>query len=241
MDPSEYDTDPKLIKLLYKAHIDVHNLFVKNNVSYYANGGTHIGARRNEGIIKWDNDVDLEISDKDVPFLMSKDFKEQLDKKGYRIKYHRESDEKYDWLKILSYEKANGKKADIDLFPVYFGIDKAGRMRTYFVSKYVQDLWPKQFAYIDELLPLKQVKFGNGVMIVPNKSNKILSRGYGKSWSKVGYITQDPNSHYDLDEAIKVPSGEFYPAKPFVSAKRQIKLKEDDILLTLEGYGYLSR
>jgi lipopolysaccharide cholinephosphotransferase len=240
-DANEHFTDPKFIKFLYQAHLDIHNLFVKNNIAYYSAGGTTLGAIRHNGIINFDNDVDLEVSVRDVPRLMAKDFKAQLKKAGYYIKYHREkgSDDSFDWVKILSKKKVTGHRADIDLFTVYFDRDEDGRMRTYYSSEYVQEIWPKAYLYLSELLPLKQVKFGDGYMIVPNKAKKYLTRAYGASWSKKAIITQDPNTHYDLDEPITLEMKKFLPAKEFYPAKNQIQLERKDILMTLCGYGFL--
>jgi phosphorylcholine metabolism protein LicD len=240
--PEDYNTDPKFIKLLYKSHIIIHNLFIKNNIVYYSSGGTTLGATRNRGIINHDDDIDLEISDKDVSRLMSPDFKKQLKKKGYYIRYHHEvnSKDKYDWLKIKSYFKVNNKRADIDLFPVIFDLDPDGRMRTYFSSKHVRKIWPKAFIYIDELLPLKQVDFGDGIMIVPNKAGKYLTRTYGKTWSKKAIITLDKD-HNELDKPIILKSKDFKnnDKSSFYNSKNQIVLDDKDILLTLIGYGFL--
>ncbi len=149
--PEEHFTDPRYVKLLYKAHIDLHNLLVDNNIAYWSSGGTTLGAIRHKGIIHWDNDVDLEISYNDVKYLMSKEFKTQLKKKGYGIRYHKESgsSDKYDWLKVYSFVKVDGNKADVDLFPVYFDKDNTGRMRTYYYSSFADEFWTKSFCYLD--------------------------------------------------------------------------------------------
>ncbi len=62
---------------------------------------------------------------------------------------------------------------------------------------------------------------------------------FGKRWKSVGYITQDPNDHFELDEPIKVGVKKFTAAEKFSSAKKQIELEKDDVLLTLKGYGLL--
>lgn len=239
--PSDHFTNPKFVKFLYQAHIDIHNLFVKNKIAYYSAGGTTLGALRHRGIIQWDDDIDLEVSVRDVPRLMSPNFKKQLNKAGYYIKYHRESqsNESYDWVKILSKKKINGHRADIDLFTVFFDKDEDGRMRTFYSSEYVQEIWPKAFLYLDELLPLKQKPFGKGYMIVPNKGEKYLTRNYGKSWKTKGMITLEPITHYNLDVPIPVDVKSFTPAKEFASAKNQTQLDKKDILMTLCGYGFM--
>jgi lipopolysaccharide cholinephosphotransferase len=234
-------TDPLFVKFLYKSHIIIHNLFIKNNISYYSCAGTTLGTIRHGGIIPWDDDIDLQISERDVPRLMSRNFKSQLKKAGYYIKYHyeEESNEKFDWVKILSRKKVKGHRVDIDLFTVYFDEDNKGRIRTYFSSKYVNKIWPKDYLYLDELLPLKQKKFGDGYMIVPNKSEKYLNRLYRKSWKTKGLITLEPITHYELDTPIPVNVKSFVPAEKFSSAKNQVKLNKNDILMTLIGYGYI--
>lgn len=240
VNPQQYYTDPEYLKLLYKSHIIIHNLLIKNNIAYWSSGGTTLGAMRGKQIIKWDNDLDYEISYRDVSYLMSKDFKNQLAKKGHKIKYHKEygSKDKYDWLKIYSLKKVSGKKSDIDLFPVYFEKDNNNKIRTYYYSQFARKYWSKSFLYLDELLPLKKQKFGDGYMIVPNKAKKYLDRMFGKNWNKIALITQEKETHYELDEPIKLTVKDFNKPGKYYSAKTQTHLENNDILLTLKGYGF---
>lgn len=236
----KYLTDPRYLRLLYKSMVDIHNLFIRNNILYYASGGTLIGAIRHKGIIGHDNDIDLCISNRDVKFLMSREFKKQLGVLGYRIKYHRESEEEsYDWLKIFSSRKVNGKKADIDLFPVDLREDQTGKYRTYFSSNYTSKIWTREYAYINELFPLKQVSFGKGIILVPNKSKRIMDRAVGKGWLTSIVITQTPE-HEDLDEPIIIKSRNFKAGGLLASARRQIKLDKNSPLLTGLGYGLMN-
>ena len=50
-----------LYKLLYR----IIKIFEKNNIPYWAKGGTFLGAIRCKGIIKWDDDLDLCVLEKD--------------------------------------------------------------------------------------------------------------------------------------------------------------------------------
>ena len=240
-DPSEYYTDSKFIHGLYKIMIQSHNILLKNNIPYYSSGGTLIGSLRHRGIIPWDDDLDIEIGYRDVERLMSKEIKEQFKKKGLSLEYLHQAKSRapFDWIKVVSKTKVNGRQLFLDIFPMKIGREeKTGRLRTYFSSKIVNTLWPKYYLYIDELLPLKKSPFGDGFVIVPNKADKALSRAYGNDWNKVGYITQD-SDHYMLEKPIKLSIKQFVPAKKFYSAKRQMDIDGDDPLLTLKGTSFI--
>lgn len=224
-----YYTDKKYIQFLYKCFYDLHNLLVENNIQYFASGGTLMGAIRHKSIIPWDDDVDLEISYKDIPQLLK--LKPQLKKMGYQIVKHSESKNEIDWLKINSVKKVNGKISSIDLFPIFI---KDGR--THFESDFTAEIWPKAYHNMKDLFPLQMLKFGSGVVVCPKNPIPYLDRAYGKSWSKVGYITMDQD-HMMLEKPIKVQTGGFKPGKDFADSKNQIKLSKNNPLLT--GIGTL--
>lgn len=238
-DLSEYATNRHYIKLLYKCFYELHNILIDFNISYWADGGTLLGALRHKGIIDVDDDVDVCVSYKDVAVILSPDFKKALKKKGYYVKLHSESGKKaydghtYDWIKINSKKKVDGRISSIDIFPQRIDTHD-GKLRTYFESKYAGDLWPKMYHYIDDLLPLKQVKFGKGVINIPNKPKVYLDRSYGKSWKTTMYVTMDKD-HMMLDEPIKIKMKKFSPAKDLADASQQILLPKNDILLTMKG------
>ena len=57
---------------------------------------------------------------------------------------------------------------------------------------------------------------------------------YGKSWKKVGYKTQDPETHLDYDKPIKVKVTKFVPGKDFyIPKKKNLRIPE---LLKQECY-----
>jgi phosphorylcholine metabolism protein LicD len=237
----DYALDKRYIHLLYSCFYDLHDILINHEISYWASGGSVLSAIRHQGQNPIDDDIDIEISYLNVDKMLTKKFKADLAKKGYYLKLHSETGKKnkrnglkYDWIKINSRKKVNGHISSIDVFPVKLDYDSTGKLRTFFDSDYSNEIWPNSFHYLSDLLPLKQVKFGKGVIIVPKNSRKYLTRAYGRSWSRTMYITMDKD-HYMLDTPIKINTRNFKAAGDFASARYQIRLYKNDILLTMKG------
>lgn len=63
-------TKPDRILELYQLMKDAHELFEKKQIQYWADGGTLIGILNYQGIIPWDNDLDICIMDHDTDKLL---------------------------------------------------------------------------------------------------------------------------------------------------------------------------
>lgn len=220
---------------LYKLMNVTHSILLNNGIIYYANGGTLLGAVRHKGIIPWDNDLDIEIGYKDFDKLLSRKIISEFKQHGYSIQKHINKladGEEYNWVKAVL---PSSSHLGIDFFPVKLIKEtKTGRWKTRFSSPFVHKLWPKYYFYLDELLPLREVKFGAGKILIPREPEPYLTRSYGADWSKVGYITQDAE-HEELDEPIKIPVKKFIPGKPFVKPLKSetVKLLKGDPRLLL--------
>ena len=55
----------ELQKVIYNIYIDVSKVLSRNNIEYYANGGTCLGAVRHGGFIPWDDDIDITVKIED--------------------------------------------------------------------------------------------------------------------------------------------------------------------------------
>lgn len=228
---SKFNTNKDIIQELYKAMNVTHKILLENNIIYYACGGTLLGIVRHKGgIIPWDDDIDIEVGYKDFDKLLSQKVKNQFKKYGYKLIKHieklKEGDD-FNWVKLQKIDK-NSVNVQIDFFPVKL-IHKNGKFRTKSSNSFVNYIWPSNYFYLDELIPLKEVKFGVGKILIPNNPEPYLKRLYGDDWNKVGYVTMD-EEHYDLDEPIKVPVTKFVSAKPYVKPNKEqiIKISKHD-------------
>jgi lipopolysaccharide cholinephosphotransferase len=167
------------VKLLYKITQKTIDILNENNIEYWAEGGTLIGASRTDknnpigGFISWDDDVDISIDKKDKTRLMK--LRPIIKENGLMLK----SVGRY--VKVL---KPGNDRVWIDIF--YLNINKQSKD---FDAEYPQKQYYKYNYKKGELFPLKEVPFGSKEiqMKVANKANKYLNRCY-PNWDKVAHL-----------------------------------------------------
>lgn len=207
---------PEIVKLLYQMIHDISQLFCYFGIDYWMDGGSCLGlirhgggkipwnkeievgsfpmktiVRHGGGLIPWDNDLDLGIFGKDIkkflalePVLNFCGYSITKVWFGYKIFYsNRRKIEGFDYSFPF-----------IDIFP-FREID--GKIKPSY--KKVRDTWPKESWDMDELFPLKKYKFGQTVVLGPNKPLDYLDRMYQKSWNKIAYVEYD----HEVEEEVK--------------------------------------
>ena len=89
----------KLQGVLLKILEDTTKIFDDNGINYVLNGGTALGARRHNGFIPWDDDIDICVMEKDIKKIL--DLEKKFKEKGLFIQnYKTEPNTPYYFTKI---------------------------------------------------------------------------------------------------------------------------------------------
>jgi len=146
------------LTILKESYIKLYYFFESNNITFFAIGGTLIGAFRNGGLLPWDDDIDIGILEKDVDVIESfKDNEYYFETVQYGYKF-----------------KKKGSNIFIDIM-VHINDDGKYHMKV--------NWWPKEYIYEHELFPLKKHVFSDLSIYIPNNSKDYLDRGYN-GWDK---------------------------------------------------------
>jgi hypothetical protein len=138
-----------------------------NGVVYWADSGTLLGAQRDGGMIKHDDDVDvclfrsgLEVLRKYLPehFTISMD--------TFVFKMYRK----------------NKRDVWIDLFIVEEFTLPEGELIIRYADPRHRDIWPSFYFVVSEMFPLKEVPFDDARVMVPRSPVPYLERAYGPDW-----------------------------------------------------------
>ena len=195
---------------LYHIMYDFDHFALDNNITYWVEGGTALGAARHGGIIPWDDDIDIQMLDKDCKRLAT--MRKQLLQYNLTITYEKKFD---NLMKIV---RPHGKAISSDKpwsFPFIdvFSVKKKGSDLIY-TSKTWRIL-RGGIINVDELYPIQRVKFGNYYVNAPNKIKSYLYHSYSKNVLKVAYFEGFHSTDNTNDEPMKLKITKFTPGKPF--------------------------
>jgi len=183
---------------------DIDHLFQSNNIPYWMDGGTLLGAIRHHDVIPWDDDGDLCILSKDKPKLLA--IQNQLHEMGYglyaywagykiyplRGKLLHNKDYKYPFVDIFLVSRQKCPKHVGQCY--YYNYDK----------NEVKKIWDKHYHLESNLFPLKKYLFHDFYLFGPNNPVPYLDRAYGQNWQTKAVITYDhftetPIDHIEFD------------------------------------------
>ena len=189
---------------LYKLLDRVVKILEKNNIKYWASGGTFLGAIRSKGIIKWDDDLDLCVLDYD---------KEKL-KKLISEEKDLIFDDFSTFVNKIRYKKDN--YPFVDIFFMVREIDN-GMIVYKCALKEHRDIWKNEIYLERELSPLKKTKFGAIEIAIPNEYERYFISSFGNNWNKEGVISYDHKKEKHVNPKIvwMLKASDYEPAKPF--------------------------
>lgn len=214
MSPKLKLTKSSDIKLLYQLMYDIQKIFANNKLTYWADGGTFLGAARHKGIIPWDDDLDIGIMEEDKRKFLS--LRPALENCGYSVVRH--------WVGYKIFYTNRKAIEDFDYsYPfcdvfVYRLID--GKYRQ--TSKQARETWPNAYFLPEELNPLQTMPFGDFDIKCANSADRYFTTLYGKDWNKVAYRQYDHSAEEEV-ESVKVTLTDAMrkPAKPTAVTDRK--------------------
>jgi phosphorylcholine metabolism protein LicD len=201
-------TKPKIIKELYQLAYDIHNIFEIYDLKYWMIGGTFLGAIRHQGIIPWDDDLDLGIKKTDVKNFLK--LRKIFDICGYKIV-----------STFFGYKIFKSNKKLLPKFNYAFpncDIFVYKKSNDYYIlnHKPARDIWPKDKYPIQDITHLTKYKFGSFKLFGPNKHLKYFNRLYGTDWNIIAYREYDHAKEQDVNKVkVKLRKKDRLPAKPY--------------------------
>jgi len=179
---------PKEAGRFYDLLTKVDTLFKKHGITYWATCGTLLGAIRHQGMIPWDDDIDLAIFESSVDALKS--MTEELSEMGLSLHYY----PSYEYYQIFFNDGKNlfdkngnaypWKYPYIDIFPMtqLFG-------KYTYTYKGWQELCSNDYYEPEQLIePLPQITFGPTMIPIPRRSLDYITRVYHDDWNSVAYV-----------------------------------------------------
>jgi lipopolysaccharide cholinephosphotransferase len=209
-------TKPSIIRKLYNLWYKINQIFSKHNIEYWASGGTYLGAVRHGGIIPWDDDLDICITDEKALLKL----KPVLKKCGLKIASL--------WFGYKIYDEKNSvmQKEDGDDFSDTYGFPNCDifpmklvkKNNPYYEQKYkiAREEWPKERYFLKDLYPLIPYNFGNFYIWGGHKYTRYFNSMYGRNWNKVAYRQYDHQKQEKEKnfKVIKLTDKDRVPAKP---------------------------
>jgi len=200
----KYRISEKKAIALYQLMKDTHELLGKNNINYWIEGGTLLGAVRHQGIIPFDDDLDIGIIHEDEIHLQQ--ILPQFEQLGYTVSFER------------SYNIC--KKVCLDIFIFHKKQNKFIHTNLTTRNKY-----PNDFFYDYELYPLKKYKFGSIEVYGPFDPIGNLNRQYPE-WDKYAVIEHSHSLHLPFLSNIEKKTKFILTPELLKPAKTTMPLKD---------------
>jgi cytidyltransferase-like protein len=170
---------PMWYQHLYQLMKDVHEIFSYNKLEYWIQGGTLLGAVRHNGIIPWDDDIDINIKKKDEALFLS--LIPLLKRLGYTV------EPVWFGYKIAVEEVFElGELKGSPCIDIFFTIENGDKI--YYDKHWmIRDDEPI-YVTKEELYPLRIYQLGTVCALGPNNPVPYLDASFTPDWPYFGRI-----------------------------------------------------
>lgn len=173
----EQKIPPEKAGKLYQYAQLLDNLFRREGIRYWLDGGSLLGAHRHGGLMPWDGDIDLKIFVSDAQKVLR--LSDELGRYGVKINpYMQGGDETQRFV-------LNADGLHIDIFFTRV-VDADGRVDL--STHRHQGLFKRSYYYLHEVFPTKRIRFGPAELEAPNEPFRYLTTYYGENFSEVAYV-----------------------------------------------------
>jgi lipopolysaccharide cholinephosphotransferase len=175
----------------------VDAVLTKHAITYWLTQGSLLGAVRHQGIIPWDDDIDLAFYEKDIAAIIR--LRSELKEQGYELLVNQ------DYMKIFPINgkaivKEDGSEFEwkypfIDLFPMRLYEDKISYASERLYAAFSKNDW----FYEEDIASLEPAHFGTLEVPIPNHASDYLERVYGKEVWNTAYMDYNHVEEKKLD------------------------------------------
>jgi hypothetical protein len=175
--------DEKNLSLEKQLLKEIVRIFNENQIPYWVDAGTCLGAYRYGGVIPWDEDVDVAILMPD--FQNAFNALKELDPEKYQVQDWSNRCHPETYIRVFVKEN----RSHVDIY--HHTIDSGNRTLTYFVScidsNFMTTGWKTREARFttptsyDTVFPLRKVQFDGIEVCVPHQTKLYLQEKYGEN------------------------------------------------------------
>ncbi len=195
----------------YEILVELDEIFNDHQIPYWGISGTLLGAVRHQGMIPWDDDVDLVIKHHDrflLESLLPLFHQRGLELINYGNSMYKIFPKNGDPIRAENGVESPWKYPFIDIFLIHRLVDHFAIVS---IPNPFLDVYPSRegakgwsLDLEDLRFPIQRTPFGPMELPIPNNARKILDKEYGNDWERVAYL-QYFHKDERLAHSIKVP------------------------------------